>query len=509
MSSSLHSDLPRGASGDVQAAGPSAHFEATENIAKAASLQFEASNQNGRIFLGVINASVQKTRLPDGRIERHALSGQAIGVPDDRHIITIAGSRGGKGRSAIVPNLITYPGSILAIDPKGDLARITADWRADVLGQKVVVLDPFGVAGDVTGRHGGGFNPLTILKEDSPTLIEDAGMIADALVVRSPGTKDPHWDESAKQFLEGVLLHVATSDAYGRKRDLSAVCGCVMDSESDLKKEMELNEKADGAVMTLARNFFDKADNERSSVLSTLRRHIRFLGYSQIEAAIAKHSFNLSELKTGQVTVYLSLPALRMGSCAGWLRLFVNLTLAALEGEKQRPLYPVLMCLDEFATLGTMKTLEDAAGQIAGLGCKLWPILQDLGQLKSLYKDRWETFMGNAGVLQFFGNSDMQTLEWISKRLGDTTIQTMNQSQPGYNERALQGATGQSFNQHVHKLMTPEEVSRFFGRDDKFLRQLIIRPTWSPMILQRAYYDKHELFAAYRDYMAQEHHDTQ
>ena len=84
---------------------------------------------------------------------------------------------------------------------------------------------------------------------------------------------------------------------------------------------------------------------------------------------------------------------------------------------------PVLFVLDEFASLGHMRQIEDAAGQIAGYGVKLWPILQDLGQLKSLYKDRWETFMGNAGVLQFFGNNDLTTLEWISKRLGTTTIE--------------------------------------------------------------------------------------
>lgn len=508
MDVSLHFDLPRGSSAG-NAVGPSSQFEATDRIAQATSLRFTTDNKDGRIFLGVIDASIQQTRLPDGRLERHALGGHAIGVPDDRHIITIAGSRSGKGRSTIVPNLITYPGSVLAIDPKGDLARFTADWRADVLGQRVVVLDPFGVAGGVTQRHGGHFNPLSILMEDSPSLIEDAGLIADALVVPAPGAKDPHWDESAKQFLEGVILHVATYHAYAGRRDLVSVYECLMEGGDSLKLEMAENSAADFAVLTLASHFYDKADNERSSVLSTLRRHIRFLGYSQIKKELRGHSFDLKQLKTQKMTVYLSLPAMRMGTCARWLRLFVNLTLAALEEEKAKPAYPVLMCLDEFATLGTMKTLEDAAGQIAGLGCKLWPILQDLGQLKALYEKRWETFIGNAGVLQFFGNSDMQTLEWISKRLGETTIQTTSQNQPGYNQRAREGATGQSFSEHVHRLMTPEEVSRFFGRDDRLQRQLIIRPTWSPMILQRAYYDKHELFSGYRDYMAAKEDEAQ
>lgn len=497
----LHTGLPRGTAENAHAVGPSARFAPGSVLAKAESLRFRDKNVEGSIFLGVLGARIEQDRLPDGRVERHALGGIAVGLPDDRHLLTIAGSRSGKGRSAIVPNLITYPGSVLAIDPKGDLAALTADWRADILGQNVAVLDPFGVAGGVSQRHGGAFNPLTILREDSPSLIEDAGLIADALVMPAPGTKDPHWDESARQFLEGVILHVATSPIYAGRRDLISVYECLMEDTDRLEGEMADNGGADFAVITLGNQFFDRADNERSAVLSSLRRHIRFLGYSRIKNALRGHTFDLRQLKTENMTVYLSLPAMRMGTCARWLRLFVNLTLAAFEMEKLKPRHPVLMCLDEFATLGPMRTLEDAAGQIAGLGCKLWPILQDLGQLQSLYEKRWETFIGNSGALQFFGNSDLGTLEWISKRLGTTTIHSESQNQPGYTQRAREGVTGHSFSENVHPLLTPEEISRFFGRDDRFLRQLIIRPTWAPMILQRAYYDKHELFESYRRFM--------
>lgn len=510
MPHTLHSDLPRGSSHSDAALGPSACFQAGADIARTASLQFEVPNDEGRIFLGVIGGAVAEKRLEDGRVERHAQGGQPIGVPDDRHIITIAGSRSGKGRSGIVPNLITYPGSVLAIDPKGDLAALTADWRKERMGQKVVVLDPFVAAGGVTARHGGGFNPLTILKLRSETLLEDAGLIADALIV-SRSERDPHWDESAKQFLEGVILHVGTWPDYVEKdlNNLATVYNILMEDVGSLRAGMKENPIANFAVTTLASQFFDKPERERESVMSNLRRHIRFLGYGQIQRVLRAHSFDLSQLKTEPTTVYLSLPAMRMGSCAGWLRLFVNLTLAALEAEKQKPEYPVLMLLDEFAALGYMKTLEDAAGQIAGLGCKLWPILQDIGQLMALYGNRWETFMGNAGVMNFFGNADLQTLGWISSRLGETTIRTENRSQPGYRERSVEGATGRSLNEAVHPLLTPEEISRFFGRDDKLLRQLVIRPTWSPMILQRVHYDTHELFAPYRDFMTQRAYETE
>jgi len=273
----------------------------------------------------------------------------------------------------------------------------------------------------------------------------------------------------------------------------------------DLAAEMNLNEAENGEVLLLANIFFEKAEKERSSILSTVRRHIRFLGYRAMAGVLTNHSFSLKRLKTDRITVYLSLPAMRMGTCSRWLRLFVNLTLAALEEEKQKPEHPVLMCLDEFATLGYMKALEDAAGQIAGLGCKLWPVLQDLSQLKGLYANRWETFMGNAGVLQFFGNADLTTLDWISKRLGETTIVNHSGQATAYTVRGTQGLTGQSHSQQSHKLMTPEEVSRFFSRDDHLARQLVIRAGAPAMVLHRTAYDRHALFAEYRKFMASLH----
>ena len=81
-----------------------------------------------------------------------------------------------------------------------------------------------------------------------------------------------------------------------------------------------------------------------------------------------------------------------------------------------------MFCLDEFAVLGHMQPIERAAGQIAGFGVKLWPVIQDLTQLQRDYEKAWETFMGNAGLLTFFGNTDLTTLEHISKRLGETEV---------------------------------------------------------------------------------------
>ncbi|MCV0381728.1 type IV secretory system conjugative DNA transfer family protein [Nitratireductor sp.] len=482
--------------GARERAAPDSCFEASENIARAASLKFTPD----KLFLGVIGAGIERTDIG----ERYAQGGAEIGVADDRHALTIAGSRAGKGRAAIIPNMLRYQGSVLAIDPKGELALATAKTRAEKLDQKVLVVDPFGTTGATLTPYQAGFNPLAGMRPKS--MVEDAVLITDALVI--PGTGDPHWDESARTIIEGVILEVATADRFEGRRDLATVRSLM--AEGDRFEDPDSGEVSSGlmvleafmrvsevsAVREAAADFFERPERERDSVLSTARRHLRPLAFPEIAASMTGESFDLADLKTGATTIYLCLPGRHMGTCGRWLRLFVNLALQAMERTPGQPAArcPVLFVLDEFASLGHMRQIEDAAGQIAGYGVKLWPILQDLGQLKSLYKERWETFMGNAGILQFFGNNDLTTLQWISKRLGSTTIVQLSGSV--VTPRAAQaGATGESFAPRTTAILEPDEVALVFGRSDPLLRQLIIRAGYAPMILQRAYYDKHHAFA--------------
>lgn len=502
--SNVFAGLTRGVPGIAprDMAPPAASFEDPARITQANSLRFEPH----KLFLGVVGAQIERT--PNG--ERYAQGGAQIGVDDDRHALTIAGSRAGKGRSAIIPNMLRYEGSVLAIDPKGELALATAAARAR-LGQTVHVLDPFNTTGDALARFRTGFNPLTAMRSESA--VEDAVLITDALVI--PGTGDPHWDESARTIIEGIVLEVASAARFEGKRNLATVRDLLAEGDqldgTDAGKdspsgmdmlEAFMRESHEPAVRRAAADFFERPDRERDSVLSTARRHLRALSFPEIAGSLSQHGFELSDLKTAATTIYLCLPGRHMGTCGRWLRLFVNLALQAMErtsafqgaspGQTAAGC-PVLFVLDEFASLGHMRQIEDAAGQIAGYGVKLWPILQDLGQLKALYRERWETFMGNAGVLQFFGNNDLTTLEWVSKRLGTTTIEQASASNitPGASKA---GATGESYSPRTTAILEPDEIALVFGRADPLLRQLIIRAGFAPMILQRAYYDKHDAF---------------
>ena len=112
-------------------------------------------------------------RNPGGKILIGALGNKLVGIEDNRHVLTVAGSRAGKSVT-LINNLLFYRGSIMATDPKAELANITAARRA-ALGQKVHVLDPFGNASPGIAHLRKSYNPLAVLKPDSPTIIEEPG----------------------------------------------------------------------------------------------------------------------------------------------------------------------------------------------------------------------------------------------------------------------------------------------------------------------------------------------
>ncbi len=234
------------------------------------------------------------------------------------------------------------------------------------------------------------------------------------------------------------------------------------------------------------------SEKERSSILSTAIVQTEFLDSPAMKTVLDQSDFSLRDLKDKPTSVYLSLPAGRMGTHSRWLRLMIALTVEAMERHRKVPEHPVLIIMDEFHALGPMRTIERAAGLIAGYGVRLWPILQDLTQLKRDYKESWETFLGNAGLTQWFGINDLTTLEYLSKRLGQTTLDTVSQGELS-RDQIMKGFTGQNRSKQIVDLMTPEELGRFFSRQSG--RELILWPGTDPIVMERINYDADPLTA--------------
>lgn len=500
----LLADLPRGQKAGVIGTPSSAHFESPKNIAATSSLAFETiANKQSKLFLGVVGGEVITGEpLRDGRPNRWVEGGMPIGVADDRNSLLIAGSRSGKGRSALVPQLTTLPKetSVFCVDPKGDLARLTATYRAGL--QRVGVLDAFGCSGDITKPYRCSFNPIDVLlRSDRSTFVANARMIADAIVVMDD-MKEKHWSECAAQMITALIAHVATHVNYAGARNLVTVWKLASDLASVdpqdpssfwLEKEMLASDAAGGMVRAAARQFYNRTGGEFSSVLSCLSKHLDFISYECIQDTLVGDSIDLRDLKRDLLTLYVVMPALRMGGLKGWMRLLVTLTLAAFEEEPTQKGNQAVIQLDEFHALGRLTALETSVAQIAGLGAKLEIVLQDLGQLQ-VYEKNWQTFIANSGLIQIMGCADEATLEYVSKRLGQALVFNRSANAPTFDQATKQAVTGESWSATTHPLMTAEEISRYFSRDDKKLRQLILRPGYHPLILQRVFYDSHRLF---------------
>jgi len=505
-------DLMRGRRAGEGGRLPDAHFELPSNLAATKSLRFDVKgNREGKIIIGAVGGQiVQGERMPDGRPSRYVMGGLPIGYFDDRHIVTVAGSRGSKGRALLLPNLYLLPGttSILCVDPKGDHARETCAYRAEILQQPVGLLDPFDVCGPDVAKYKVAFNPIEIVQRSGKkTFVPNAKLIADSTIV-SGDFKDKHWDTTAQQILAGLCGHVATHQRYEGHRNLITVWHLASELTSPdpdepnkywLEKEMLASDAGSGFIRNSARQFYDRTGGEFSSVLSNLRKHLEWIGIECMSECLQGNSVDLRDFRRSSLALYASLPAMRMTDLSGWLRLIVQLTLAAHEEVPTTDRFrQTLLMLDEFNILGRLSCLEVAAAQIAGLGAKIWAVAQDLGQIKSKYRDSWETFIGNAGMLNFFSLADATTLEYVSKRLDRTSCISRSTNMPTFEQATKNAATGESWSISPQPLMTPEEISRYFSRDDRLLRQLIIRPGHRPAILQRVFYDKHSWFEGKR-----------
>ena len=130
-----------------------------------------------------------------------------------------------------------------------------------------------------------------------------------------------------------------------------------------------------------------------------------------------------------------------------------------------------------------MSQLETAAALLAGYGLKIWSIWQDFTQAEGIFGKRWETFLGNASVFQSFGLNDMKTLQYVSDRLGGTTVLTTSTNQITVGQ-AVQGFDGKGRSMIAAPLLSPDEVAYHFSRQSN--AQVVIYPGAPPMRMKRA-----------------------
>lgn len=392
-----------------------------------------------------------------------------VGIEDNRHMLTIAGTRAGKGATAIIPNLLLWEGSALVIDPKGSNAAVTKRQRAK-LNKEVHVVDPFTIAGTETAS----FNPLEHLDPDDLHIREKIYTIADALVVPDENRKESHWDDSARTVIAGLIAHLISTPEQYEKPNLCMLrdmISQVTEDQIELWAEMSVNEGAgriakDAAIRIINGNMSD----EIASILSSVEKHTEWLSSPAMEKVLSSSNFSFQDLKNEKTTVYLVIPPQYLETHNRFLRLFINLAIREMSAGG-RAKNPVLLIMDEFLSLGRMKEVENAFSLLAGYNLILWPFVQDLGRLRQLYGQSVNSFIANSRAVQVFGVADEETKGFISKYLGDRRL-----SDKVYKDSA-KGAVN---------LRTPTEVAIEVSIESG--RQYILMAGKAPMILEKVPY---------------------
>jgi type IV secretion system protein VirD4 len=371
------------------------------------------------------------------------------------HVLVFGPNGSGKTKRLLIPNLLELENrSIVVVDPKGELAAVTAPFRR-TLGE-VVILNPFGVLTDLPGYEdlkSDGYNPLLTLDPGSQSFNADAGLLAEALIAIE-NKRDEHWDGSAQSLLAAIIMYVCiearkTNNIPNFADVRSLLCmACQEPSEmNDFEGRgipalaLEMMQSSIAGLRNKAGQFADYT-NEIRSVASSARRQTERLDDNEISDDLSRGTFDFREMRKRPVTVYIILPPEHLERHAKWLRLVLT---SAMRGvlRLRKPGEPrVLFMLDEFAALGHLQLIETVWALVRGYGIQIMPVLQDLHQLKTLYKERWETFIGMAGAVIAFGARDMTSAKWFSERSGETTEVVAS-----FNQGSGSGPSGSSSNE--------------------------------------------------------------
>lgn len=341
------------------------------------------------------------------------------------HIVSVAGSRSGKGACQIIPNLLMpLESSFFVIDIKGENAAVTANYQKEI-GRDVHIIDPFGEQERIGAKHNiepSSFNPLHTLDIiNFDNLFDDVTSLVESITPLGE-TKEPFWILRTRALLRGLILYHVTSEPK-EKWSLFYIYNTIRLSPADLMTEIFLgsdNEYSRGDLASFKGT--DPKDNKTfGSILETALSATEFMRiYSKNNNGV---TFDPNLISQKPTTVYIVIPQEKLENYALWLRLMVSLTLNA--ARKNMTERRVTFLLDEFAQLGRMDNISKGFGLLAGYNITFWVFVQNLVQLKEIYGNTWEVFM-DVPVKMFYKISEPFTLEYISKMLGYETKQKIS-----------------------------------------------------------------------------------
>lgn len=398
------------------------------------------------------------THLDRGHLHKHNLN-----------IIVIGGSGSGKTRFYVKPNALQLIGSYLFLDPKGELTR-TLGRIMETKGISVTVLDLV--------HFQGHYNPMAYLETD-----EDAIKLAFAIVNNTkpkdaPSGGDKFWDDSSVLLISALILYLMY-EAPASEQNFSTLMYMILNcqvSENEMVEnplmmlfgELERCDPQHPAVLQF-KSFMLGAKKTLQSILISAAANLYMFNSRKFAEMTSRDEMFLPRMGLEQRALFIVLPdndtTFNFIATMLYTQLFDQLFRLADSTPEYNGALPVhvRLMMDEFANVALPKNFKNilAVCRSRNISCDI--ILQNIAQLKSLFKDDWEGIIGNCDTLLYLGGNEYGTYEYLSKILGKETERTKSQSIG----KGSRGSSSDSLQTAGRELCMPDEIRRM--RDDECL----------------------------------------
>jgi type IV secretion system protein VirD4 len=418
-----------------------------------------------------------------GRFGRHYLRHNG-----PEHVLCFAPTRSGKGIGLVVPTLLTWPGSCIVHDIKGENWNLTSGFRA--MHSRVLLFDP-------TNRRSAAYNPLLEVRRGEWE-VRDVQNIADVLVDPEGALeKRNHWEKTSHSLLVGAILHVLYA---GDNKTLAGVANFLSDPKRKIEATLDAmmttahlgNSGPHPVIASAARELLNKSENERSGVLSTAMSFLGLYRDPVIAQVTRQSDWRISDLVEGSqpASLYLVVPPSDISRTKPLIRLILNqigrrLT-EDLDAQKYR--HRLLLMLDEFPALGRLDFFESALAFMAGYGLKSFLIAQSLNQIEKAYGPN-NSILDNCHVRVCFATNDERTARRVSDALGMATELRAMKNYAGHRLSPWLGHLMVSRQETARPLLTPGEVMQLPPDDE-----VVLISGCSPIRAKKARYFEDERF---------------
>jgi type IV secretion system protein VirD4 len=381
------------------------------------------------------------------------------------HVLCFAPTRSGKGVGLVVPSLLTWPGSAIVHDIKGENWQLTAGFRAKH--GRVLLFDP-------TNTKSAAYNPLLEVRRGEWE-VRDVQNIADILVDPEGSLeKRNHWEKTSHALLVGAILHVLYAED---DKTLAGVAAFLSDPKRPIEstlaammKTAHLGEAGPHPVIaSAARELLNKSDNERSGVLSTAMSFLGLYRDPVVAEVTRRCDWRIIDIVGDKrpTTLYLVVPPSDINRTKPLIRLILNQVGRRLTEDLQAKAgrHRLLLMLDEFPALGRLDFFESALAFMAGYGLKSFLIAQSLNQIEKAYGAN-NSILDNCHVRVSFATNDERTAKRVSDALGTATEMKAMKNYAGHRLSPWLGHLMVSRSETARPLLTPGEIMQLPPADE-------------------------------------------